>query len=99
MRNDMKRALAVLGAIAIGAGIASPVVANLPVMRISYVDLDTHSAEGRQALLRRITRAADLACSADDPRFLVTRAEQDACRGRTIERVTSDLEQRGVVLP
>lgn len=98
MHTTKTRTIAILGAIVTGtAGLAISVPAQADVARtrVSYVDLDVTSQDGRRMLAGRIDHAADQVCHSDDP---ADRAAVAECRARALDHAYADLAAKGVTL-
>ncbi len=75
----------------LGIANAAPPADNVRSAVVSYGDLNIRSAEGAQALYRRIAAAARQVCPLPDPRDLVRAGSVHACREAAIARAVRDI--------
>ncbi|MEQ5788449.1 UrcA family protein [Erythrobacter sp. NFXS35] len=77
---------------AIALALAAPVVAQPTSVSVPYGDLDLTKAAGRDALERRLTRAAHQVCGTYTARDLATIRHQKACVAETRESYRPQVE-------
>lgn len=94
MRNAMKTSLLALACLAAGSALpAHGADEERVTAKVRYADLNLDSAEGAQALLRRIRRAARDVCSPVAGAGVEAHREFDVCLTQAVDEAVADVNK------